>query len=273
MKLISVGLLGCGEIGGTMAKICSEAGYRVLIKELKYDQIGDRKVKYLHVSIPEKDPSTFIKTVVAMIKKCRPELTIVNSSTTPGTTRKIAQKTKSLVVHSPVIGLHPHLYQSVKNIFPKIIGPVNKEAAKEAVKHFKKLGLSYEVYDNPEDSEAAKLLDLVYYAWNIVYCKWVLQFCREKKLNFEYVYTKHNKIYNNGYAKLLPNVLRPILIPFPGPIGGHCTIPDTKMIDRYYWNSLTKYILKQNKQYASEIKNVLKARQQFVKIRDKFISK
>lgn len=273
MKMKTVGLLGCGEIGKTIAKICLEAGYKVLVKELKYDQIKNQKVQFLHVSIPEKDPKVFTKIVATAIKKYQPKLTVINSSTTPGTTRKIAQETKTLVVHSPVIGLHPHLYQSVKNIFPKIIGPVGKESATEAVRHFKKLGLTYEVYNSAEESEAAKLLDLVYYAWNIIYCKWVAQLCRKNKLDFSKVYIKHNQIYNGGYSKLLPNVVRPILIPFPGPIGGHCTIPDTKMIEKYYPNSLTKFILKQNKQYALEIRNVEEARERFVKMRDKEIKK
>ena len=124
----------------------------------------------------------------------------------------------------------------MKLYFPKIIGPVNISSKNAARKHFKNLGINLAIYDSSENSEAAKLLDLVHYSWDIIFCKWVKEVCKNYNLNFEQVYTKHNKIYNRGYRKLRPNVLRPILVPVSGPIGGHCTIEDTKLFDKNYKN-------------------------------------
>ena len=50
-----VGILGHGEIGSAIARICKEAGFEVLIRELTFDQIKDKKVDFLHVNIPEND--------------------------------------------------------------------------------------------------------------------------------------------------------------------------------------------------------------------------
>ncbi len=247
-----VGVLGKGEIGSAIAKLCKEAGFRILVRELGYDQLMGVTIDYLHVNIPEKNNRRFVDVVVKTIKETKPRLTIINSSVTPGTTRKIYEITRQPIVHSPVIGVHPFLFDSIKKHFKKIIGPVNAESLNLAKKHFRKLGLKIEVYDKAEDSEVAKLSDLVYYAWNIVFCKWMNEISQELKLNFDQVYTRHNEIYNQGYGKLRPNVIRPILKPVPGPIGGHCTVEDTLLFDKFYKNRFTKFILKENEKYKKE---------------------
>src|SRR3989344_77012 len=247
-----VGILGYGEISSAMARICREAGYKILVRELDYDQLVEKQIDYLHVNIPEKNNDKFVDVVVKTIKETKPKLTIINSSVTPGTTRKIHKITKLPIVHSPVIGVHPYLYRSIKNHFAKIIGSVNAESLNLAKKHFRELGLEVEVYDKAENSEVAKLLDLVYYAWNIIFCKWMSEVSQKLKLNFDQVYTRHNEIYNQGYRKLRSNVVRPILKPIPGPIGGHCTVEDTLLFDKFYKNRFTKFILKENEKYKKE---------------------
>jgi UDP-N-acetyl-D-mannosaminuronate dehydrogenase len=269
---IVVGILGYGEIGSAIVRICRNAGVKVLIKELVYDQIKDNKIDYLHVNIPEKDNQEFINIVADNINKIKPSLTIINSSVTPGTTRKIFELTHLPIVHSPVIGLHPYLYKSIKYYFPKIIGPVNEESKKLALKHFSNLGLKVKNFDSAENSEVSKLLDLVYYAWNIIFCKWVKELSTKLNLNFDQVYIGHNMIYNKGYKKLLPNVIRPIFYPGKGPIGGHCTIPDTILFDKFLPNRFTKFVLNENNRYKKEVKDIEKEREIFLKTQRTFIA-
>lgn len=246
-KAQSVGILGKGEIGQAIARLCEEAGFSVMTRELDYDQLSGKTVDILHVNVPEKNNKTFLEIVVRNIKELKPKLTIINSTITPGTTKKIQQLTKSLVVHSPIIGIHPHIYESIKSFFPKIIGATSKQSLLEAKRHFKDLGLKTMVYKSSDESEAAKLLDLVYYAWNIIFCKWVDEVCEKSGLNFDDVYTKHNNTYNSGYKKIFPRVIRPVLIPTKGPIGGHCTIPDVEIFHKHFKNRFTKFIIEENK--------------------------
>lgn len=266
-----VGILGYGEIGKAIAKTCKVAGFKVLVRELAYDQLNGKKVDYLHVNFPERDNNQFIKIVTKNIKELAPSLTVINSSVTPGTSKQIYKKTKSPIVHSPVIGLHPFLYDSIKFHFPKIIGPVNKISEVLARKHFRELGLKIEVYKGSNESEAAKLLDLVYYAWNIIFCKWVDEVSRKHGLNFDDVYTKHNQIYNQGYSKLLPKVVRPIFVPRKGPIGGHCTIPDTTLFHKFSESRFTKFILDENVRYTREKVDAEAERKAFVRLRTKLL--
>ncbi len=242
-----VGILGYGEVGKAIAKICQDAHFSVLIRDLKTDQLKNKRVDFLHVNIPQN--KDFIKIVVKNMLELAPKLTIINSSTIPGTTREIFKKTNLPVVHSPVIGSHPNLVKSIKTFFPKIIGPVDQKSLKLAKNHFKDLKLKSLIYDNAETSEAAKLLDLTYFAWNIIYCKWVYNACQKLNLNFNQVYILNNQIYNSGYGKLLPNVIRPILTPISGPIGGRCVTSGVKLVDKFLKNPLTNLILKENKKY------------------------
>lgn len=264
----TVGILGYGEIGKAMARVCQDAGFETLVRELTYDEIKDKKIDYLHVSVPEKNPRDFIKLVVKNIKELKPILTVINSSTTPGTVKQIAKLTKYPVIHSPVIGVHPDLYLSIKKYFTKVIGPTSSISKRLAIKHFNKLKIKYVFYDSSDNSEAAKILDLVYYAWNIVYCKWVKEMCDKNGLNFNQVYTMQNRIYNDGYKNLLPDVARPILFPVPGAIGGHCTIPDTIIFHRYSPSRLTDFILRENEFYKKHEKvNIEKERVKLHKLR------
>ncbi|MDD2822969.1 MAG: hypothetical protein PHQ59_02695 [Candidatus Daviesbacteria bacterium] len=268
-KKQTIGILGYGEIGKAMAKIGKEANYDIFVREVDYDQIQKNKIDYLHINIPEINPDSFINIITKNILDIKPRLVIINSTTTTGTTRKIYEATNVPIVHSPIQGTHSDLYNSIKNYFPKIVGPIDLLSLKMAKKHFKDLKLKMEIFDSAEDSESAKLLDLTYYAWNIIFCKWVSEICEKLGLNFDQVYTKYNLIYNQGYSKImpgvhnvtsykgyrksLPKVIRPILLPIKGPISGHCTIPDVIMFDKLINNDFTKFILKENQRYTTEI--------------------
>jgi len=127
--------------------------------------------------------------------------------------------------------------------FVKVIGPVNKKAAKAAQYHFRLLGIKTFIFRSPLESELAKLLDTTYFAWNILYNKYIQKMCDDLGLDFNNIYTKFNKIYNEGYKKSRPNVVRPVLKYMEGPIGGHCVIPNTKILDKFLPNQLTRFIL------------------------------
>jgi len=69
--------------------------------------------------------------------------------------------------------------------------------------------------------------------------------CNKNNIPFNDVMTKWNTEYNRGY-KLLgkPNVIRPVLTPPKGKIGGHCIIPNAETIKGYFKSDVIEYILK-----------------------------
>lgn len=247
-----IALLGAGEIGMVVKKIAEEKGYKVLVREPKYDQLDGNPTEALHVCSPYKN-AKFIDYVFSAVKKSRPKVVIIHSTLPPGVTEKVAKKIKIPVANSPVRGNHPDLSDSIKKDFVKYVGGVDKKSTRLAAKHLRKLGIRKVVeVKSALDAELGKMVNITAYAWSIIFCRWVKRMCDELGADFDAVYTDFTKTYNQGYKNSRPNVAQPILKPVKGPIGGHCVIPDTVLLDKVYKSAFTKFILKENESYKKE---------------------
>lgn len=248
MEKSTIAVLGAGEVGSAISSIFSKK-FKVLKKDLKFDEVENYAVEVLHVCINYN--ASFQKIVLGQIQKNKPKLVIIHSTVFPGTSKLIFEKSQTLVVHSPVMGTHPNLEDDILK-FTKFIGPVNKKSAILAKKHFALVGIKTIVLNNPMESEVGKLLDTTYYAYNIIFNKIAALICQNLNLDFENVYKKFNLVYNNGYKDTKPYVRRPILKFGKGPIGGHCLIPNAKIFNQFSPNKLTDLILKANKEFKKE---------------------
>jgi len=237
-KKIKIGILGNGEIGGSLAKFYKNPK----VKDLKRDD-GLLELDILHICIPWSNK--FINMVSGQIKESNPKLTIIHSTVALGTTKKLADKFDGMVVHSPVRGVHPFLFKGIKT-FVKYIGADDKKAGELAKKHLNSLGIKTKVLYPSMSSEALKIWDTTQYGMMIVLNKEIKKWCDKKGVDFEAVYTDANKTYNEGYKKLgRPEVLRPYLKNKSGKIGGHCVIPNCQILD----SDIAKIILKKNELY------------------------
>ena len=124
-----IGILGYGQVGQAIAKFYKKPK----IKDLNRND-GLKGVEILHVCLPWSE--NFVEIVKKEIKKIKPKLTIVHSTVAPKTTKKIG----GMVVHSPIRGVHPHLYKGIKT-FVKYIGADNKKSGNLAKKHLESLGI------------------------------------------------------------------------------------------------------------------------------------
>jgi len=232
-----IGILGYGEIGQAIAKFYKKP----LIKDLNRND-GLQGIKILHICIPY--DKNFIKTISKEIKKIKPKLVIIHSTIAPGTIKEIIEGTKNkMIVHSPVRGIHPHLFEGIKT-FVKYIGADNKKAGQMAENHLKKLGIKVKTFYPSLTTELGKLFDTTYYALCIAWHGEMKEICDKEKVNFEKVATDFNKTYNEGYKKLKMNhVVRPVLKPPEKFIGGHCLIPNTKILKKYYKSKAFNLIL------------------------------
>jgi len=223
-------IIGAGEVGKSLYKVLKNY-HKIDIRDKKNQYLN--KYEILHICFP------YSKSFINYVKKYQniynPKYTIIHSTVPVGTSRKCK------AYHSPIRGKHPFLEKSIK-IFVKYLAPKNTFLKK----YFEKASIKIEMFDKPETTELLKILSTTYYAWNIIFCKEAKKLCDKLKLNFNEVYTKANKSYNEGYKKLgKTNVIRPILKPIPGKIGGHCLIPNCKLLKC----NLTKIILNFNKRY------------------------
>ena len=236
-----IGILGYGEVGKAVAKFYGSVGSpQVKIKDLKRND-GLKGVEILNVCISWSN--NFIKIVKKEIREIKPKLTIIHTTTAPGATEKIARVTKSLVVHSPVRGVHPELYGGIKT-FVKYIGTDNKKAGELAKKHLESLGIKTRVFQPSITTEIGKLLSTSYYGLCIAWHGEMKKICDKAGVDFEKAITDFNKTYNEGYKKLgMPHVVRPVLYPPKDGCGGHCIIPNTEMLDKCYRSKALDLIL------------------------------
>ncbi|MCX8177938.1 MAG: GDP-mannose dehydrogenase, partial [Candidatus Bathyarchaeota archaeon] len=172
-------IVGLGEVGRALFEIFRENGkflvYGYDVDERKMQDAGQPlralpdSVDVMHMCIPCTDQESFVKTTLGYMKRFSPKLTIIDSTVPPGTTQKIYEISKALVVHSPVRGMHKNLETMKRDIrfWSKYIGGTTPEAAELAKKHFEKLGLKVKVLRSSVETELAKLFETIYRAWMI----------------------------------------------------------------------------------------------------------
>src|SRR6478672_5783116 len=116
MKTLVVGL---GEVGGPLLDIIksSQEAYGVDIKPTGPIPHCD----IMHICFPYTDREKFIAESVRYIGKYSPQLSIINSTVGPGTTRSIAERASADVVYSPVRGKHVKMREDMLR-YVKFVG-------------------------------------------------------------------------------------------------------------------------------------------------------
>jgi len=149
-----------------------------------------------------------------------------------------------MVVHSPVRGIHPYLYEGIKT-FVKYIGAETEETAKAAKEHLESLGITTKVFIPAKTTELAKLFCTTYYGLCIAYHAEMKRICEQEGIDFEKAVTDFNQTYNEGYTKLgKSNVVRPVLYPPENGIGGHCVCENANILKKFYQSEVFDFILK-----------------------------
>lgn len=219
-------VIGLGEIGKPIFKILSE-----VYETQAFDQLdrgfSDPGNSFDVINIcfghKENEVEDFKKWVRDYQKEFLKEggLTVIHSTVKPGMCKQLN------AIHSPVIGQHPFMEEYIRKI-PKMFA--GKDADKVA-DYFRRAGLHVLVFDNAEETEWGKLFLTEYYRVCIEFCQRVKRVCDKNGLSFHNVYTLPNMVYNQGYKDMgYPEYVRPILQPIMGLIGGHCVIPNSKII-------------------------------------------
>ncbi len=220
-------IVGLGEVGNALKEVFLKADpYEFYDKWAGVDLDGgfgdlDKPFDILHICMPYLDGESFFEFVKEYQKKYTPKYTIIHSTVPLGTSRQLG------AVHSPIRGIHPNLESGIKT-FPKFLGG---EQSSEVADYFRSAGIKVILFDASETTEALKLFDTEYYKVCIEFAQRVKKFCDKNGLNFSEVYTIPNQTYNEGYTKLgMPEVVRPVLQPIMKEIGGHCLVPNSKLI-------------------------------------------
>jgi UDP-N-acetyl-D-mannosaminuronate dehydrogenase len=226
-------IIGNGEIGKSLKQVEEEAGNKVYMRDVNpwgWQSNDTDEYDVCHVAIPYKSSNQFIADVHKHMLSYSAGITIINSTVEVGTTRKLIEVTgNAYIVHSFVRGVHPNLAEGIKT-FTKYVGGKHSFATAIACEHFNSLDITIEPVV-AEESEMAKLLSTTYYGWNILFAKMVNELCEDHDLSYNVVYKIANETYNSGYKSLgMDNVIRPVLTPPEGRLGGHCVTPNFHLL-------------------------------------------
>ena len=151
------------------------------------------------------------------------------------------------VVHSPIRGVHPNLFEGVMT-FVKYVGSDDEPLSLIVKKHLEALGIVAVCCASSRTTELGKLLSTTYYGLVIAWHGEMKKMCDELNIDFNEAVTAFNTTYNEGYAKLGHlNVQRPVLYPPDGTIGGHCVIPNAEFLKELHPSKALETILEYKK--------------------------
>ena len=232
-------IIGYGQVGKAVHEaICPEAETYDLQDDLAPSQLAQLpgELDVLHVCLPYS--ANFVEDVKEYIASCRPKHIVVYSTIPIGTCREIGNK----VVHSPIEGVHPQLADSIMKM-NRFIGYNDGSEGKFFVHYFHSLGIPVEHISKTEATELIKLRSTARYGINLAFAQYETELCEK----FGVTYTdlmSYDRAYNRLYEELGDiDARRYVLYPPGGKIGGHCVVPNAKLLNKQFPSVLLKQII------------------------------
>ena len=217
-KTSKVVVVGLGEVGKPLFELVSKHHCALGVDISPVERIEE--VDLLHVCYPF-HIQDFIGETARYIELFRPTLTIVNSTVAIGTTRRIAERTGAAVVNSPVRGKHACMLDELRT-YAKFVGAMDPRNGQQAAEHFESMGLKTKILSSPEATELAKLTETTYFGLMIAWAQEIERYCDKSGQDYDEVVSFYEEI------KFFPPVKY-----FPGIIGGHCVMPNIKILSMF----------------------------------------
>lgn len=193
------------------------------------------KCDYLHICIPYSDK--FVDIVNLAKKVFTPEIVVVHSTVEVGTCEKIGD-----VLYSPVTGRHEDDFENNVKQYKKYIS--GKKEQYDEVRSMFKLMTRY-WGENTSELEYSKVMSTTRMYWDLLLMKVMEKDCKDKGFDFENVYTKWTRNYNEGIVEKRPDWVRTIYDKMETELpGGHCLRPNIHLIN----NKVTQFIIDYEKE-------------------------
>lgn len=213
MKHLVIG--GAGEIGAALVKLLNADWI-----DLRSEQLTQKTYTHLHVAMRYGD--LFEEAVHTYAQRYGCSLVVVHSTVPVGTCDAHGW------VHSPCRGVHPNLYDGLRT-FVKYFGG---EFAEVAAQPFATRGVFTMTTPKAANTEALKLWETTQYGVSIALMQEIHAYCERLGLDFDLIYRHANETYNVGYELLgMAHVRRPVLKWQGEGIGGHCVVPNARLLD------------------------------------------
>lgn len=216
-------VMGLGEVGRPLLEVLKRSHDVEGIDVPARDVSGP--VRYLHVCYPA-EIDDFVGVTERYVARYRPAAVVIHSTVPVGTTRAVSERVAVPVLHSPVRGKHVRMVQELTH-YVKFIGADDADAARSLASYFTAAGVTPRVVGSPEASELAKLTETTYFGVLIAFAQDVDRMARQVGVSYDDVAAFYEEI------AYLPRVRF-----FPGVIGGHCVMPNIKLLKRTFQSHL-----------------------------------
>lgn len=246
----TVVVIGCGEIGRPIARLCSTVHEDVICIDkdtvVDYDTIGMSSV--MHVCLPGNMPN-FVGIVKNYVVRINPELVIVHSTTAPGTMNELADFVGvDYIVHSQVHGKHrcgKMLADMLRH--QKFIAADSDIAVGAAINHLKEIGFAEEklvILPKLISGELVKIFATSLFALLIAYAQEIKRIGVQHGIEYEVLSLfKNLETSDFDFSTITPGV-----------IGGHCLMQNIGLLNKTHKTLFAEFIKKSNDLYKKEIK-------------------
>lgn len=228
-------VIGLGETGGPLYEVlCDKLGeskvFSIDLGKKIFNLAPGYPIDFMHICIPYSD--RFVEIVKDYRKNTvQPKHTIIHSTVPIGTTRKIEG-----AVHSPILGRHNRMKEDLL-AYPKWIGGWNSvDIQDELSKIFPETRKTM----LPEQTEGMKLLCLAKYGVELAFAAYQKDVCDKLEIPWGMM-VKWDAAYNETVGE---DLQRPIFRELKLPIGGHCVIANTKILNEQHPNPMLEEVLK-----------------------------
>lgn len=226
-------VVGLGEVGKPLLDLISRHREVVGVDILPLNRQLNG-VDVLHICFPFQIPD-FAGETLRYIELFSPKLTIINSTVAVGTTRAIAQRTRTAMAYSPVRGKHARMLEDL-NRYTKFVGAADRCTAELAEQHFQSIGLRTKLLSSPEAAEIAKLTETTFFGLMIAWAQEVERYADRIGGGYDEIVSFYDEI------KFFPPVKY-----FPGVIGGHCVMPNIELLMQFEDSEILKAIQLSNR--------------------------
>ncbi|RLE89295.1 MAG: GDP-mannose dehydrogenase [Thermoprotei archaeon] len=260
-------VVGLGEVGRPIYELLKGSGrYEVYGYDVDpsktVNSLGaiPKSIEFLHIAFPY--TNSFADSVGKYVERFKPILVFIHSTVAPGTTRSIYNTTGVPTVFTPVRGKHPQIKKHLL-FWNKWLAALPDDVVDYAAEHLKSIGLKVRIYrGEPESLELAKLWETVYRAVMIAAWQEIHRIARKFNANLEVI---------AEFIAEVHQVLKDRPVYFPGYIGGHCLIPNTKILNSVYPSKLFEFVLESNQLRAKELEDPT-VKNEVEKLRDLFLN-
>ena len=233
-------VVGTGEIGKPIYELASGVFRTLPIDPIHHPDNEDKIVlcDFMHICIPG-EIENFNLIILDYIRQYEPEFVFIHSTVVPGTCRFLQSKTKSIIISSPVHGKH-HNNQMKKDMlrYPKYVGiPEGSfgHIGNAVYEHLTAMGFSdVRIIESTENTEWLKVLSTTYFGLIIAWHQEIERICDKFNLDFDIV---------TSFFKYQDDIKSPH---YSGIIGGHCVLPNIKIIKSIWQSDLLNWIENSN---------------------------